>query len=248
MSYACFLLSVAPACVIADETVISGDPTVEGGTEVATGTASQVDSLVKEGISLYEQGNYEGAIQRFEKALESEPNNVFAVYELALTYMRLGNFESAHRIINRGLTSGIDNMPELYTLSASALDNLGRTEEAISTFDTGIERFPQNYGLRLNLGITYLRLSRAAAARDVLEQAISIDPHHPSGHLLLGQIYAMELQTIPAILALGRSLSLESDGSKRLTAARLIKKIMDDSIGITQGGIPIIVMDVMMFG
>lgn len=48
---------------------------------------NQLDSLMHAGIEYHDAGNYDKAIESFTKALEIDPESVFAHYELAMTYM-----------------------------------------------------------------------------------------------------------------------------------------------------------------
>src|SRR5688572_24538975 len=68
------LLSVTPFAV-----VLSQDP----------------DILIEEGIELYEKGDYEGSIIKYDAALQIKPGHEVAMYEKSLSFSRLKRYEEA---------------------------------------------------------------------------------------------------------------------------------------------------------
>ncbi len=46
---------------------------------------TEIEPLIEKGIKIYDKGNHEKALKLYEKALEINPNNVWALYEIGLT-------------------------------------------------------------------------------------------------------------------------------------------------------------------
>ena len=55
------------------------------------------ESLSDEGLSLFRQGNYNGAIVHFKNALEKDPNYLDARFNLGLAYIETGKLDQAER-------------------------------------------------------------------------------------------------------------------------------------------------------
>ncbi|MDJ0910907.1 MAG: tetratricopeptide repeat protein [Woeseiaceae bacterium] len=190
-------------------------------------SAQDATFFIQQGIGSYDEGDFDAAIRAFQKALDLEPNNTYAVYELALTYAAMHEPQIAFDTIKSGLERGIDEIPELYMLAASSLDDLGRSDEAIDMFIAAIDRFPGDFGIRLNLAISYMRLNRVAEARALLEESVSLEPSHPSGHRILGTIYGESQEIIPAVLALSYSAALDRDEDRRRVVVNRIRDLLE---------------------
>ena len=59
---------------------------------------SLVDQLLREGIELRDRGDTTNAIERFQEALDSEPNNVAVLAELAKTYDLMRLYDRANEV------------------------------------------------------------------------------------------------------------------------------------------------------
>ena len=60
----------------------------------SSGTVSEV---VKEGLRLYYQGDYQGAAGLFSAAISANPNDMAARYYLGYAHYRMGEFERARK-------------------------------------------------------------------------------------------------------------------------------------------------------
>ena len=56
---------------------------------------SQIDSLVKVGIELHDNEQYEWAIDVYKKALKLDANSTLVNYEMAMTYMYMGDYKKS---------------------------------------------------------------------------------------------------------------------------------------------------------
>lgn len=215
-----------------------------GGIATAQLSDAEIGSLLTGGVQQFERGELAEARKTFEYILEQEPDHAIALYELAYTYVRLGDPERGLAILDEALAGDIDATAEFYALSASVLDNLGRPQDALKRFEQGITEFPDNHNLHLNLGVTQMRLGDSTAARATFERTVTLQPQHPSAHFFLGQIYAMEGRGAAAILALGTSVSLDNQRQRMAAATGMIKSIMDSQIQILDDGVPMAVIPV----
>ena len=71
---------------------------------------------------------------------------------------------------------------------------LGRTDDALKTYEKALEYDPQNadsVGLYVSLGSLYISQNKPYTAIDYLEKASEIYPEQPAAHAYLAIAYAM---------------------------------------------------------
>ena len=73
-------------------------------------------------------------------------------------------------------------------VKGTALDMMGKSTEAIQTYERALEDFPNNHLIQYNLAVTAYNINDFAKAERALQQALKIKPSHASSHLLLGYI------------------------------------------------------------
>src|SRR5258706_433603 len=120
------------------------------------GTTAQSPDLAEQewtdrGNVAAQQGDYEAAAEAFEHAVEANPSDARARYNLALAQQYLGDAESAVA----GYRRAIDLDPQLidaYTNLGNLYNELGLHEEALETFRVALEFDPANDELYNNLG------------------------------------------------------------------------------------------------
>ena len=139
------------------------------------GCASEADKSFEEAENLYAQENYEGAIAKYNEALEESTKDSVkerALYLIGWTYYRkLENYEQALS----NLQELIDKFPENDYLeetmfrTAYCLGQVGRDDEALKQYETLVNRFPESQSeyftlAYFNQGATYNRQQNYEAA------------------------------------------------------------------------------------
>ncbi len=181
--------------------------------------------LIKEGIALHDASEFDRAIEKYDHVLAENPDDVAALYEKAFTLHQKKQYELC---IGTALTGARYNSPTLvqfYTTIGSCYDDMGQAEKAIDVYREAVRRFPADYLLAYNLGLTYFRANRLADAKKTLQQGLLLKPDHPSSHWALAQIYLKTGYRIPALLALSRFLILEPSTKRSVQAAALLQSI-----------------------
>jgi Tfp pilus assembly protein PilF len=87
-----------------------------------TYTPKDFESIVTRGVFLHNKGNYQGAINSLEKAVEMEPKNDHAHYCLAASYARMGDARAATRHLKRAI--GADSYNRVLAISDTDFDSL----------------------------------------------------------------------------------------------------------------------------
>jgi tetratricopeptide (TPR) repeat protein len=206
---------------------------------------SEVDELMRTGIEYHDAGDYDKAIECYEKALELAPDTLGIYYELAFSHLYKGSPEEALRYSQKGIDlaavqGATDDLPGLYDLKGSALDDLDRHEEAVEVYLEAINRFNvNNTRLYYNLGLTYYRMGERDKARDSLAQSLMNDPFHPSSNFLLGKICYEQGRKSQSLYSLCYFLLLEPYTERAGEAYATIEQIMagsEDGIAVSDAG------------
>ncbi|MYC33821.1 MAG: tetratricopeptide repeat protein [Chloroflexi bacterium] len=117
-------------------------PGVDGG--------ARMETLVKEGISCRQQGNFQMAIASFGKAISINREHPDPWYHRALTWGHMGQFERAINDFNRVIS--LDNsFADAYNGRGYAQFCLGDDPKAIADFEEAINLAPDDELTRANL-------------------------------------------------------------------------------------------------
>ncbi|WP_430613813.1 tetratricopeptide repeat protein [Flavobacterium sp. JP2137] len=192
------------------------------------------DKWIGEGISLHDKGDYAGAIDKYNKALEADRGNVLAGIEKAMSLNAAKRYEEAIAVSKAVLEEHSEgNFKTLYVTYANALDHLNRTDEALLIYDRGIERFPDFYQLYFNKGIAYSNSKRYDEAVRCFQKSFLLNPNHGSSLNALG-VLEMQTNRIASILAFSRFLIVEPQTSRSTKNLENIQASMMK--GVTQTG------------
>ena len=189
-----------------------------------------IDNLVQLAMDYHDIGEYETAIGIYHEALRIDPKSTLVNYELAMTYVYLGNYEKAIKHSDIVIKQKKDNVLLAHITKGSALSNLGKTKQAIKTFNDAIKKFGDNYLVYFNLGITYFNTHDNKNAETAFINAITNNPNHNSSHITLAFTEMRLNNRVQAILSLYYFLLLEPSSARSETAYFLLKEQLVGSV------------------
>lgn len=185
---------------------------------IGWGQNLEVELLIKKGISLHEKGFYEDAIKKYQAALEIEPLNMLAHYEIAYAYMESKKWEEALYHSKQVVRENGDYWLEAVMVNGAALDNLGESKKAIKLYQKALKKKPDNYLLYYNLGISLFGEEDYEGAESAVQKAILNNRQHTSSHLLLANIKMQQGQRLKSALPLYFFLLYEQDSDRSVEA------------------------------
>lgn len=191
---------------------------------------AEVQTLVRQGVELHEKGDYQAAIQSYEQALQLDKKSDLALYEIAYSYYALKDYKQTLKYVNKVIKMKKGSLQEAYLIKGSTLDDMGNPKTAIETYIEAIDRFPEQYLLHYNLGLTYYKQGEFAAAESAIQEGILANPAHPSGHYLLGSLKFEQGQRVPSLLAIYFFLMLEPNTARSDEALALIDKQLHQDV------------------
>lgn len=186
------------------------------------GQTSELESFVEQGVELYDNGDYKGAIEQYKKALKIDKKSPLVNYEIASTYFALKDYEKAIKHSDIVISAKSNYIDHAYILKGSALDLQGKPKEAIKAYKLGIKGYPKNHLLYYNLAYTCYSLKEYKDAEEALQSALKIKPSHASSHLLLGYIMSDQNNRVKSLLAIYNFLLLEPEGNRAKSACDLL--------------------------
>lgn len=168
------------------------------------------------GTELYEQGQYTPALQQFQKALRSDPQNADAFYNLAATTHRLG--------IQRGQADLIDQSEALYNQCldfapdhvechrglAVLLVDTGRPDRAFALMKNWAAQAQQSAEPRIELARLYEEAGDPEQAQKYLEDAVQKDAGNARAWLALGRLREQSGDLAQALQNYQRSLAINN--------------------------------------
>lgn len=177
-----------------------------------------VEDFLIEGIEYHDAGEYAKAIASYEKALKIDPDAVEVIYEISLSLLEAGDYYEAIAYCER-LISRDDKFSILaYNTKGSALNYLGKREEAIDIFLEGIRKEEDFYLSYYNLGLAFYGNEEFEEAMKAFITCIDLNPKHTGAHLNLGRTMFVLNKKEESLLSLYYFLLLEPDSEKSLWA------------------------------
>ena len=180
--------------------------------------------LVQDGIALHDNQDYKGAIEKYEAALAIDPKFGNAMYELANSYLALGDNEQAFKWAEKTVKNNKGGICEAYTMMGNIYDIDKKTDKAIKTYKKGLDKCPDENMLHFNLGIAYTSQKDYDNAIKSMEQSVLLRSSHRSSHYYLGILEAEKGQKTKVMLPLYYFLLLENDTKRSKNSIALIQQ------------------------
>ena len=171
----------------------------------------EAKKLIDEGIAYHDKGDYEGAIEKYNNALNLDEDNLYALAEKAMSLMYLQKYDEAIENCQKALEKHQGNkaLKSVYVTYGNAYDGLKKPEKSLEIYNEGIALFPDFFLLHYNKGITLSGIKRMDEAIISFQKSASLNPKHASSQNALGRLLSASDKRIPAILAFSRFLILE---------------------------------------
>jgi len=105
--------------------------------------APSATDYLKQGVTLFEEGKYEQAIDEYTKAIELDPNLTDAYYNRGLAYLMTKQYDLALADFNKAIELD-PKMSTAWSGRGMALAGLGRYKEALEAYDKALEINPND--------------------------------------------------------------------------------------------------------
>ncbi len=143
------------------------------------------------GILAAREGNYDQAIESFQRALQIDPQHSSALQNLGSAYRQKKQWPEAEGALERALALNPDDPEANYSLGMVYAQQ-NDTDRAYEYLQKAIALRPAYPEALNNLGILYLRTRRPAQATQSFEQCIRLAPEYDQAYLNLARVYVIE--------------------------------------------------------
>jgi len=193
--------------------------------------AEKIEKLIQEGIALHDKGEYTEAIKKYNAALDLDKNDFAAAYEKSFSLTALGKLKEANAISKELLQKFGDhpNIKVVYIQYGSTLDDLGKTKDALEVYNEGIKKFPDEYLLHFNKGLTLQKMENYSEALLSYENSLKLKPLHASSNLYTGMIIQKQ-NRIPAFLAYATFIGIEPNTKRSKEGFDRINQILGSNV------------------
>jgi tetratricopeptide (TPR) repeat protein len=151
---------------------ILGAIVVRGGIKKVAPTA---DEWINQGNQAWGTGNYQSALEAYEKAIQIQSDSAIAWNNSGLALATLGRHEEAIASYDKAIELNPD-FHFAWDYRGNSLWHLGRYEEAIASYDKAIELKPDSHDAWDNRGISLNDLGRYEEAIASYDKAIELNP------------------------------------------------------------------------
>ena len=178
-----------------------------------------------QGVRLYQQGNYQAAALSFQRAIQSDPQNADAYYNLARLHHRQANLGNSSHDLQQAETyynMCLDHSPhdvDCYRSLAVLLVQQSRSDEAMTLLERWAAANPANPEPKIELARVSEEFGRQEEAKNYLLAAIANDPSNARALAALGKIRESSGDVRQA--ALNYQRSLQHDPFNTQVASRL---------------------------
>ncbi|HEX8087626.1 MAG TPA: tetratricopeptide repeat protein [Blastocatellia bacterium] len=142
----------------------------------------------KDGVSYYESGQYQQAIEAYRHAVGLNPEYADASYNLGMAYSSLGQYKEAIEAYKRAIRINPDYDAAYYNLG-HAYSNLKQYDKSVRAFRQAIRKKPDSVEAYYGLGNAYLNSGEGEKAVHTFEEAIRLKPDNPYAYFNLGLLY-----------------------------------------------------------
>jgi protein O-mannosyl-transferase len=191
------------------------------------------------GAALYQRGQVDEAIIRYQKALAINPNDAEAIINLGKALLQKGKADEAMACFQKGLEIRRD-FTDFYNNMGDALLQKGQVDEAITQFQKALEIHPQYAPAHNNLGNALLRKGRVDEAIEQFQRAIDIQPGLKPAHSNLGNTLIQQGRVDEAIEQFQKAIEIQPDDvaiQNNLGYALLQKGRVDEAIAQFQSAL-----------
>ncbi|AFY42636.1 tetratricopeptide repeat protein [Nostoc sp. PCC 7107] len=145
--------------------------------------------LYQEGISEYQQGNYQESVDNFTQTIKINPQNYVAYNHRGDAFYRLGDYEKAQADSSKAIALNPQDA-NAYHDRGFAHFGLGKYKEAIADYTKAIKLNSQNPYAYYGRGLARVKVKDYQAAMRDFNQAIALNPSYGLAYYHRGLVNA----------------------------------------------------------
>jgi tetratricopeptide (TPR) repeat protein len=168
----------------------------------------QVESLIHDGHSDLDAGEFGRATSNFERATQMAPDNLEANRGLVLSYLQAKRLNDAENA-GQSAIARWPNDAQLQHWLGLVYFKEGQNAKALARLRTAENLDGTRFDVHFDAALVLLSEDQYPAAADELQKAINLDPKAPMAHVLIGRCYQNTNRTVQAIEQFQTALRLD---------------------------------------
>tara|TARA_Y100001960_G_scaffold135471_1_gene143714 strand:+ start:556 stop:2943 length:2388 start_codon:yes stop_codon:yes gene_type:complete len=164
------------------------------------------------GYEYYQSGQFEKAINNFDKAIELNLEHGFSHFALGAIYSKMGDFKEALYNYDEAIEECLqfDADDQAYVARGDCHRDLAQYENAIWDYESAIRLNPKCHQAFIGRGYTYLHEKRYADSIKDFSRAIALKPKDDEGYFNRGYAYSENQKYDEAVKDYSKSIELSS--------------------------------------
>jgi tetratricopeptide (TPR) repeat protein len=162
---------------------------------------------ILQGLHLEKEGRLGEAERIYGAILVADPTNSYALYRRAILCAGRGNDLEALRLIQAAMKRSAT--VEILGDCAVILGRLGRSADAMETYERALILDPNNVSVLLHRGRLFTKLEQYAKAATCFEKLLARSPDHAEAHDSLGRLLVQLGRHREAVASFMRAIKLE---------------------------------------
>jgi tetratricopeptide (TPR) repeat protein len=187
-----------------------------------------VPDLIKQGQELNLQKNYTGAIDKYKSALQLEPENARANYEMAFALYSSGKGTEGIPYLEKAIKANTNAQLSAgaYSLLGSIYGGANQLQKSIAAYGNGIKADSTNQRLYYNLGIAQYRAKQYNDAEKSFINALKLDTGYAASQRMYALVTFHQNKRAEALLGFCRFLMLEPNTAQSTEAFGNLQNIL----------------------
>lgn len=187
----------------------AGEPTRAPEAALAAGSTRTAGSWNNEGVILLGQGDPAGARSAFERAVELDPDNASALWNLSDLVYAAGELDAADDLLVRAVAHELPEGTRFLVGRAIGYQRAGDVRRSLALVDRAVQARPEEREYWIFRGRYRVELGDCAGARGDFARALELEPRDAAVHASAALAALCAGDRAAAVEALRRSLALE---------------------------------------
>lgn len=199
-----------------------------------------------EGVKMFQQSYYKGALERFQQAIASDPHNADGYYNTAATYHQMArqhsqpvDWQQAEAYYGQCLQRN-PNHADCHRGLAVMLTERGRQQDAFRLLEAWAARSPGSAAPRIELARLHDESGNFEMAKERLVEAVQREPDNARALAALGKVREQSGDVTQALANYERSLAVNQFQPQLSARVASIRSSMTAPVTTPPGGTRIV--------
>ncbi|RYZ45091.1 MAG: tetratricopeptide repeat protein, partial [Sphingobacteriales bacterium] len=170
----------------------------------------------------------------YKQIPEGDTAYLLSIYEQAISQLADTNYAEAIALAKKALDRNYTDRRQMLLTMGSALDEMGKADEAIRLYDSTMALYPNDHRPYYEKAVVLFKKKQYKEAESLLQQGLMLNPQHFRSHFLLGSLYSVQGRFAEAIMALQAALLCTNNATLAQHPISLLSAIATQTGDIAQ--------------